>query len=216
VNLAVDALWDLGTQEVGHIFMAMNGAWCAESDMILDSVATSHMFHDTCHFMQYASVIDESIEIGDGHSLPIAGEGSITFKSQLPDGIWTVILHRVHHVSQLQMNVVSLSKSEKEGVSESFGGGGMKILASRDELFHATLSNSFYWINCTVPGSGVAYVTSSSVSLCLWHQHIGHWHLHEIQQLAQKDMVDGLAISSLQSFNHVCEDCVLGKLVTVS
>ena len=53
--------------------MAMNGTWHRKLDMILDSAVTSHMFHDTRHFMQYTSVASESIEVGDGHSLPIAG-----------------------------------------------------------------------------------------------------------------------------------------------
>jgi len=81
------------------------------------------------------------------------------------------------------MNLVSLSKLEKEGVSGSFGGGGMKILMGRDELFCMTLSNGFYRINCAMPGSGIAYITSSCGSLHLWHQCMGHLHLDVIQQL---------------------------------
>jgi hypothetical protein len=78
-NLVVDTLRDLETQEVGCVFMVMNGAQHAESDMILDSVATSHMFHDVCHFMQYALVIGESVEVGDSCSLPIA-RGALCLK----------------------------------------------------------------------------------------------------------------------------------------
>jgi hypothetical protein len=106
------------------------------------------------------------------------------------------------------MNLVSLSKLEKVGVRGSFGGGGIKILAGGDELFCMTLWNGFYWINHTVPGSGVAYVTSSSGS---WHWHMGHLHLDAIWKLEWEDMVDGLTISSLQTFDHVCEGCVLSK-----
>ena len=156
-------------------------------------------------------VIGESIEVGDGCSLPIAGRGSITFKSRLPDGIRTVVLHGVHHVPWLQMNLISLSKLECEGASGSFGGGGIKVIVGGDELFHTTLSNGFYWIDRAMPGAGVAYITSFSGSLCLWHWCMGHLHLDAIQQLVRKDMVDGLTISSPQTFDHVCEGCVLSK-----
>ena len=78
------------------------------------------------------------------------------------------------------MNLVSLSKLEKEGVSGSFSGGGMNILMGGDELFHVTLSNSFYWIDHAIPGSGVAYITSSGGSLQLWHWCMGHLHLDAI------------------------------------
>ena len=191
--------------------MAMNGSQSGESDMILDSAATSHMFYDADHFTQYVPVVGKSIEVGDGRSLPIAGRGSITFKSRLPNGIRTVVLHGVHHVPQLQMNLISLSKLECKGASGSFGGGGIKVVVGKDELFRMTLLNGFYWIDRAVPGTGVAYVTSSSGSLHLWHWCMGHLHLDAIQQLARKDMVDGLTISSPQTFDHVCEGCVLGK-----
>jgi hypothetical protein len=42
------------------------------------------------YFTQYIpSTFVKTISIGDGHPLPIAGKGSVTFKSQLPDSIQT-------------------------------------------------------------------------------------------------------------------------------
>jgi hypothetical protein len=40
---------------------------------------------------------------------------------------------------------------------------------------------------------------------------MGHLHLDAIRQLARKNMVEGLTIVSPQTFDHVCEGCVLGK-----
>lgn len=109
------------------------------------------------------------------------------------------------------MNLVSLGQLECERVSGSFGGGGIKVRVGDDELFCATLSDGLYWIDRAVAGGGVAFVASSSGSLRLWHRRMGHLHLDAIRQLTQRDMVDGLTISSPQTFNHVCEGCVLGK-----
>jgi hypothetical protein len=57
----------------------------------------------------------------------------------------------------------------------------------------------------------VAYITSSSGSLHLWHQCMVHLHLDATQQLTWKDMVDGLTISSPQTYDHVCKGSALGK-----
>jgi hypothetical protein len=40
---------------------------------------------------------------------------------------------------------------------------------------------------------------------------MGHLHLEAICKMAQKNMVNGLTISSLKEYDHVCEGCVLGK-----
>jgi len=61
--------------------MAMNGTQHRELDMILNSAAMSHMFHNAHHFTQYTLVVGEYMEVGDSCPLPIAGQGSITFKS---------------------------------------------------------------------------------------------------------------------------------------
>ena len=94
------------------MYMATNGSHSGKSDMVLDCAATSHMFHDADYFTQYAPVVAESIEVGDRHALPIIGRGSVTFKSRLPDGIRTVVLHGVNHVPRLRMNLVSLGQLE--------------------------------------------------------------------------------------------------------
>jgi hypothetical protein len=143
-NLAVDNLRNLGTREVGCVFMATNGPHSGESNMVLNCATTSHMFYDADYFTQYAPVVAKSIEVGDGHALPIAGRGSVTFKSRLPNGIRTVVLHGVNHVPRLWMNLVSLGQLECEGVSGSFGGGDIKVRVGDDELFHATLSDGLY------------------------------------------------------------------------
>ena len=179
--------------------------------MVLDCAATSHMFHDADYFTQYAPVVAESIEVGDGRALPTIGRGSVTFKSRLPDGIRTVVLHGVNHVPRLRMNLVNLGQLEREGVNGSFGGGCIKVMMGDDELFRANLLDGLYWIDCAMPSGGVAFVASPSGSLRLWHRCMGHLHLDAIRQLARKDLVTGLTISSPQTFDHVCEGCVLGK-----
>jgi hypothetical protein len=40
---------------------------------------------------------------------------------------------------------------------------------------------------------------------------MGHLHLDAIRKLDQKSMVNRLTITSLKSYDHICEGCMLGK-----
>src|ERR1700675_1278411 len=78
-NLTVSHLQDLGSREVGRVYMTIDGT-PAKSDVLLDCAATSHMFHDRSGFQNYVpSTGDETVSVGDNHPLTVAGRGSVTF-----------------------------------------------------------------------------------------------------------------------------------------
>ena len=165
-NLTVDNLRDLGTREVGRVYMAMNGSRKG-SNLVLDCAATSHMFTDTNYFMRYtSSAAVETISVGDGHPLPIAGRGSFTFKSQLLDGILTVVLHRVTHLPRLQENLISLSKLEDDGAYGTFGGGCIKVMMGQGAagtLFFDRMLKNFkipnFWLTTPPPHKILFFLT---------------------------------------------------------
>jgi hypothetical protein len=76
-NFTVSNLCDLGTHEIGQVFMAV-GSTPDTNDILLDSAATSHMFCHMfceCHlFFSYtSSTKNETVSVGDKHALIIAG-----------------------------------------------------------------------------------------------------------------------------------------------
>jgi hypothetical protein len=86
-NFTVSNLQDLGTREIGQVFMAV-GSIPDTNDILLDSTATSHMFYKHQLFSSYTSSTEnETVSVGDKCALIVAGRGSITFKNQLMDGI---------------------------------------------------------------------------------------------------------------------------------
>jgi hypothetical protein len=107
-NITVSNPWDLGTHEIGQVFMAV-GSILDTNNILLDSAATSHMFCE-CHlFSSYTfSTENETMSVGDKCALVIAGRGSVTFRNQLTDGIWTVVLHGALYIPQLTTNLISL------------------------------------------------------------------------------------------------------------
>jgi hypothetical protein len=212
-HLAVSTLQELGTQEVGQLYVVTDGSE-KRSDVLLDCAATSHMFHDRQIFMRYTrSAPGDAISVGDGKEIPVSRRGTISIRCRLPNGVQTVILHEALHIPDLTANLVSLGQLERLGVIGSFGGGCIKLSIGGDELFEARLlSINLYRIDTVAcDGSGVAYIAESSGSLRLWHRRMGHLHLDAIRKLASKRMVEGLTISSLQDYDRVCEGCALGK-----
>jgi hypothetical protein len=109
-NFTVSNLQDLGTHEIGQVFIAIGGI-PDTNDILLDSVATSHMFCEHHLFSSYTSSTEnETMSVGDKCALVVAGQGSITFKNQLMNGVRTVVLHGALYVPQLTTNLISLGR----------------------------------------------------------------------------------------------------------
>jgi hypothetical protein len=107
-NLTVSHLCDLGTHEVGRVYVTMNGT-PGSCNVLLDSAATSHMFCNWKVFSNYvASHGGETVSVGDKCTLVVEGQGSVTLKIQLSNGFWTIVLHGALHVPWLATNLVSL------------------------------------------------------------------------------------------------------------
>jgi hypothetical protein len=97
-NFTVNNLPDLGTHEIGQVFMAV-GNIPDTNDILLDSAATSHMLCEHHLLSSYTfSTENKTMSVGDKCALIVAGQGSITFKNQLTNGIRTVVLHSAPYV----------------------------------------------------------------------------------------------------------------------
>ena len=116
-NLAIGNLRDLGTHELGQVYMVSSGSTCT-AKVLLDCGASAHMFCDRKFFCSYKMMADsETISVGDTWNIPVARTGLVALCCQLPDGIWTVILHGVWHVPMLAANLVSLGTLQRSGAN---------------------------------------------------------------------------------------------------
>lgn len=213
-NYTTGNLRDLGLRELGQVYMALDGMEL-DVKLILDCGATSHMFCDRSLFSAYVpSTASETISVGDGHTVPVIGRGSVRWKSRLPNGYRTVVLHGVSHVPGLAANLVSLGTLQRQGASVISYEGGLIVKLGHDELFRATLTGNtgtLYHIDQLSSESGVAFAVGSSGSLRLWHRRLGHANLDTIREMQRKELVQGLEITSMRDFDRVCEGCALGK-----
>jgi hypothetical protein len=182
------------------------------NDILLDSAATSHMFCERHLFSSYASSTEnKTVSVGDKRALVVAGQGSVTFKNQLMNGVRTVVLHGALYVPRLTTNLISLGMLQWDGASFCSVSDGLVVTIGDNNLFHTTLHGTLYHVNCTSNTVvEVAYVFSGE-SLRLWHKWMGHLHLDAIRKLNQKSMVNGLTITSPRYYDHICKGCMLGK-----
>ena len=213
-NLTVSDLQDLGSREVGRVFMATSTG-SEHTDVLLDTGATAHMFHDLQLFTSYTpsrSSDRENVSVGDKFGIPVAGRGSVSLKCRFPNAFQTVVFHGALHVSQLAANLVSLGTLQREGAKYQSDGDGILVKLNGDELLRATLIGTLYYLDHIPSGqANAAFSAISSGSLRLWHRRLGHLHLDAIREMVRKDMVSGLKISSPKTYDHVCEGCVVGK-----
>jgi hypothetical protein len=172
-NLTVSHLHDLGTCEVGRVYVTIKGT-PGLCNVLLDSAATSHMFCNRKVFGNYvASHGGETVSVGDKHTLVVEGRGSVTFKIWLSNGFQTIVLHGALHVPWLATNLVSLGALQQEGSLFCSCEDGLVVTQGGDELFRATLNDGLYYINCASDGINEMVLTVLSGSLRLWHRRMG-------------------------------------------
>ncbi len=213
-NLAVGNLQDLGTREVGRLYFA-GESQSGGAELLLDCGATSHMFCDRSYFTDLTPISEhESISVGDNRDVPVAGRGTVSFRSQLPGGYRTIVLKDALYIPNLAANLVSLGTLQRNGAVFESIENGVKVTLGGDELFRASfvgISGTLYHISTVQIQSVSAYVAAVSPSLRTWHRRMAHLNLEAIRNMIRKDMVDGLSINGLHEYDHVCEGCVLGK-----
>ncbi len=118
------------------------------------------------------------------------------------------------------MNLISISAFDKAGLITTFGGGqgvihkkdGKIVLAGRGEkgmYVVDVIENEEVGRN--VPDNPLAMSSlSNPTSLEQWHRRLTHCSPSTIQEMANKNLVDGLIITG-EELRGKCEDCILGR-----
>ena len=170
-NLAVNNLRELSKRQIGHVFMVEGAHQSAK--LILDCGATSHMFCDRTFFASYsAATPHETVSVGAACNILVIGQGSVRFRSILPNGFRTVTLHGAHHIPKLAANLVSLGKLQQEGASVASYEKKLSVSLHGDELLRGSLignTGMLYHIQCIELQKNATYIATSG-SLHLWHR----------------------------------------------
>jgi hypothetical protein len=183
----------------------------------MDSGASDTMFISRDSFSDYKSIeprLGDSAKAVDG-GFEIIGEGSVVQRYQVDGKEKNITYTRALHAPSLSANLVSVSSLDAAGLTTTFGQGrgvtrkpdGTVVLAGR-------MTNGMYILDPIDTNSlnTTTAMTSLSQSTPLeqWHRRFTHCSPLTIQDMADKNLVDGLKISEM-TLTGKCEDCILGR-----
>jgi len=186
----------------------------------MDSGASDTMFVSKDAFVEYKVTpprTGDSAKAVDG-DFEIVGEGKVT-QRYLVDGKERVITYtRALHTPTLNVNLISISAFDRAGLTTTFGGGHGVIRKPDGSVVLTGRGERGMYIVDTLTGddeilSDVPLAMQSLlqvISLEQWHRRLTHCNPSTIQEMASKNLVDGLRIS-VTNLRGKCEDCVLGR-----
>ena len=186
----------------------------------MDSGASDTMFVSRDDFAEYKPTTartGDSAKANNG-DFEILGEGKVV-KRYLVNGKPKAITYtRALHTPTLNANLISVSAFDKAGLTVTFGGGkgvirkpdGTVVLTSRGEK-GMYLVEPLDTTEPAVPTTPIALASlSKPTSLEQWHRRLTHCSPATIQDMADRNLVDGLDLSE-RDLRGKCEDCILGR-----
>ena len=183
---------------------------------IIDSGASSHMTNNRDWIEDYIS--DETqVSIADGSFVTSEGHGNVSLEAVVDGKTSEVILEDVLYVPSFKCSLMSIASTTSLGNKVVFYDDQVRVTnrgiviasGSRDR-------NDLYQLNLRV-NSQACLASSSTASLTVWHQRLGHVNKSYINEMVKKGSVNGLKISGgMNSSQEFCQGCVLSKQTRAS
>ncbi len=178
----------------------------------MDSGASDCFFRNHEDFTEYTLVAfrtGSSAVEGKG-TFEILGQGTVTKTFRLDGDDVKLTFKNVLHSPLLAANLVSVSALDKAGLSTVFSNGRAAVQdKSGKEIFAGRGSDGMYVLDATLTPQAMSSC-SSPTSLCNWHRRFVHMSPKKIEEMALKNLVDVLEITS-DPLQGRCEDCILAR-----
>ncbi|XP_022866024.1 uncharacterized protein LOC111385832 [Olea europaea var. sylvestris] len=168
----------------------------------LDSACSRHMCGNKSLFTTLDECNGGMVTFGNGGSAPILGKGTVQMHD-LP------VISNVLYVDGLKSNLLSISQICDDDFEVSFVQKRCTVYDSSGGVVHEGVRTSD---NCygVLPNSNYVCRSVKIDVSELWHKRLGHLNYKSLEQLAKKELVDGLPKIG-PSENVVCGPCQLGK-----
>lgn len=180
-----------------------------------DSGATDHMSFQREWFKNFVPYLKGACEVrvGDGRKLSVKGMGGIEVhvtnsKSFSP----THTIKDVLFVPDLGRNFISVSRSTEKGMKVVFEEGAQRVsfMKGSTVIIDGVRDNRLYKMNLG-PVKTTELNFTSSGSLMLWHERLGHVNFKTLQDMNSKRIVEDLEIDNAAEETPFCEGCAYGK-----
>ena len=202
---------------------------------LIDSGASRTMCSHRGWFSHFTPLSRHTrVVLGDNSAIPAVGSGRLSVR-MFANGKWiNSVLQDVLYVPDLHGNLLSVSHLVRRGAEVRFLGEDCHVYDRRKSLIlEGGLRNNLYVMKLQVSGPVTANVTtfdsdimditqpadraltmrltSSCVSLDLWHRRLGHLHTNAVTHMADEGLVTSMTISDREAPAGPCTPCLEGK-----
>lgn len=198
----------LNAEKVPNVFFASKRT---DSKFICDSGATNHMTACRNYFQTYKSFAEPiQISVANNQKVYAFGCGRINVQMKVNGNYQDALMNDVWYVPDLTVNLFSVKQATENGVVAVMDCKMVRLL--RNNVLVATATSSFgnYLMDMRVilPSSSASVnVASSSDSLQVWHERMGHQNKRHVRKFLQQFGVS-FKSSDTETF---CDGCALGK-----
>ncbi|KAI1007401.1 Retrovirus-related Pol polyprotein from transposon TNT 1-94 [Podosphaera aphanis] len=195
------------------------------SDVVLDTGATNHIFHDKSLFHSMTTT-SKSVNTASGHSIPVSGVGNVRFEIYDYRGgrsRKTIEMNNVWYVPSCTRNLVSGMQLVSKGFNICSSNGGVSVLSSTNDVIATARPKGGLFCFNTAPGAHAIRSKSLSNALItqdevrgtteLLHHRFAHAGSHLLEKinvsetsilkprLAQEFRIDKQALQSCDTCN---------------
>ena len=181
---------------------------------VLDSGVSDTMFISKEAFVEYKAIdswVGGLARAKDGN-FKIIGQGNVV-QSYLINGKERKITYTcMLHTPTLNANLISISTLDRAGLTMFSNSKGITRNADGTTVLVEENVNEMYILETLDKPHHIPLALNSlshTTSLEQWHQHLTHCSPSMIQEIANKNMVDGLKISD-NNLNGKCKNCIMG------
>ena len=203
---------------------------------VVDSGASVHLCNSEHWFTELLPCKPERITVANNEVLVATRSGTVEFRVLAGDKFARVSFSGVLFVPGVKVNLLSVSRMDKAGLSVSIGGGlcivrnpyreviGSAARCAQSNLYQLTVKPMK---SRAIPSPALSAITddasqlvvfantqsSRPVSWAVLHARLGHLHSAGMKQLLSDHMADGVVVSSddAQPDLSMCRGCIQGK-----
>ena len=184
------------------------------TDWIIDSGASCHMCWERDVFLTYKKLSNSTVKLGNGRTVSAAGEGIVKLKVHRADGKEvTLKLHRVLHVPEMSVNLLSVKDVTDRGFRLMFTENSCQIQTESGKIVaEGVKRGNLYLLDGKSERAGsideahVAHVPDRE----LWHFRLGHIGDTGLDKLCGGSISTRVVIKADCECTF-CEGCAKGK-----
>lgn len=190
------------------LIMTIVSSFNNESRWLMDSGASFHVCQRREKFDHYEDH-NQQLKVGGGHVNAI-GRGTVNLRCIVPSGTREITLRNVLHIPNMGINLFAQNRAQMAGFVIK-GHGSRTLVCKGEEVVASGLinpKNAMTFLELEEDDTS-AMVLRPNRTIEDWHQTLGHANIKVIEEMAKKNLVEGLKIS--HTSDNLCEVCPLGK-----